>query len=260
MNDVADPAAPDPAPEVNLGALSHPAPPPEVDLSALRRPDPAPDVDAEALTRPPTIPPRVSRCRHVQVALVAVVAVALAGGGLWWRREVTANPYLEFYGGPNVSRDAAATDRTGISNREPPLTSEVEVAFVPNSRFFLYVGLYNNGRHDVRIEGAPPTRSYSWGFEAMAVAANPDSGGVGFAERYDQFHPFTLKRGDTRNVRLEFSMADCDPASLQVRAYNVLRSLNLRYRTLRISRTADVEFQSAPVALQAMGDCPDPRD
>jgi hypothetical protein len=261
MNDVAEPSADHPASDdVNAGALRRPAPPPEVDPSALRRSEPAPDVDVEALTRTYDVVLPGDRRRLVLRSLAAVVVLALAGGGFWWRHEVTSAAGLEFHGGPNVYRDVAATDRTGIGNREGVDGSETEVAFQPDSRLYLHVGLYNGGRHDVRIEGVRPASSYSWGFERMAVAKTPDGGAVTFADRYEPFRPFTLKRYETRDIRLEFRLADCDPASVQPGGLSVLRSLDLRYRTLRISRTTDVSFRDAVVALQAVRDCAHPID
>jgi hypothetical protein len=264
MNDVADPAASDPVPEVNPGALSPPAPPPDVDLAAWSRREPASDVDPEALTRPPELASPPDRRRVIFGALAAVVVVGLAGGGLWWRREVTAGPGLELQGGRNVFRDEGATDRSGIGPRRsvfPSDVDQVEVAFERNGRLFVHVGLFNGGRHDVRIGAVPGDPSYYWGLDRMSLAADPgdgDHGVGGVAPRYEPFRPFTLQRGETRHVRLELRLADCDPASFQPGGYSTLLSVGMRYRTLGITRTAHVPFRDTEVDLQAMGICAHP--
>lgn len=262
MNDLVDPPAHHPdEPAINPSALRRPAPGPDVVPGAIRPPDPKPDVDAEALTRPPTIPPKVSRRRLVVGSLAAMLILALAGGGLWWRREVTAEPGLAFHGGQNVFRDDAATDRSRIGPRRsvfPSDVDQVEVAFERNGRLFVHVGLFNGGRHDVRIGAVPNDPSYYWGLDRMSLAADTgdgDHGVGGVAPRYEPFRPFTLQRGETRNVRLELRLADCDPASLQPGGYSTLLSVGMRYRTLGITRTAHVPFRDTEVDLQAMGIC-----
>ena len=85
----------------------------------------------------------------------AALVGAVVGAGLWWRGAVTADPHLEFYGGPNTDRDAAFTDMTGIEHKENLLGDEVDVAFVPGGHLSASIGLYNGGHHDVRIESVP---------------------------------------------------------------------------------------------------------
>lgn len=259
MNDLADPSADHPSlPDVDGRALVRHKSLPEVDVRALDRPAPAPEVDAEALTRPPVLPePPKSRRRRVVIGLAAAVAVVVAGGGVWWNRQVTSNPRLEFTGALNVYRDAEFTDLSGIVRREGRGFSdvdEVEAAFVPNRRLFASVGLYNGGAHDVRIEAALPGSMYSWGFDRMSLTTDPFGGYNG---QWTPFQPFTLHRGDTRTVRLEFRLADCDPAP-EAGGYSVLRQLRLRYHVLGITRTAGVPFANGTIALQTGGDCRTP--
>jgi len=218
------------------------------------------EVDIRALsgrTSPASGPvPSRWRVRLVRVAVAALVGV-VAGGGLWWERAVAAGPGLEFYGGPNVYRDAAATDLSGISRRENVLGDEVDVDFRPDGRLFASFGLVNNGHHDVRIVAAPPERMYYWAFETMSVGSDPDRGLVGFDSHYRPFRPFTLHVGQTVEVRLEYRTADCDPAGLQSGSSSV-RRLPLRYRILGVTRTADVPFRDAALSLQTIGICTHP--
>lgn len=222
----------------------------------------APDVDVRALTAPPRIPeaaPATLHRRSVIVGvLIATLAAGLAGGGEWWQRAVTGDPALEFYGGPNIYRDEAGTDRGGIHEKHNMLGDEVDIDFAPNGRLYAHFGLYNGGRHDVRIEGAPASRDYYWGFDRMALSTDPDDDFVGVASRYEPFRPFTLRPGETREVRLEYRLADCDPASLQPGGYSTRRGQTLRYRILGITRTAHVPFRDNVLAVQAMGACAHP--
>lgn len=259
MNDVADPAADCPeTAEVDAGALHRPDPPPEVDASALSRPEPAPDVDPDALSRPPEVVPPPDRRRLVLGSLAAVVVVALAGGGFWWLHEVTADPRLEFSGGLNVYRDAAFTDLSGILRRDKISFSdvdEVDVTFVPNSRLYAMVGLHNGAAHDVRIEGALPGTMYSWGFDRMSVSTDPNGS---YNRQWAPFRPFTLRRDEARQVRLEFRLADCDPVAAHPGGSSVLRGLRLRYHVLGVTRTTSVPFPDETIALQSPGDCAHP--
>ena len=138
------------------------------------------------------------------------------------------------------------------------LGDEVDIDFVPNGRLYAHFGLYNGGRHDIRIEGAPASRDYYWGLDGMALATDPDDGFVGVATNYEPFRPFTLRRGETREVRLEYRLADCDPASLQPGGYSTRRGATLRYRILGISRSRHIPFRDSALALHAMGICEHP--
>lgn len=221
----------------------------------------APDADVRALTAPPHIPeagPATLRRRSVIVGVAIATLAAGLTGGVWWQRAVTGDAGLELYGGPNVYRDAAGTDRSGIEEKHNMLGDEVDIDFVRNGRLYAHFGLYNGGHHGVRIEGAPASRSYYWGFDRMALSTDPDDGFVGVASHYGSFRPFTLRPGETREVRLEYRLADCDPAGLQPGGYSTRRGQTLRYRILGITRTAHVPFRGSVLALQAMGGCPHP--
>lgn len=218
-------------------------------------------VHAEAPALPPVVSsePAVVRRRTVVVGVAVTMVVAvLAGGGVWWNRAVTADPGLEFHGGPNVFRDVASTDMGGIVHKDNKMGSEVDVAFVPGGRVYASFGLYNGGARDVRIEAPPAGRFYYWALERMSLSTEPDDGWVGTARNFAPFKPFTLRRGETREVRLEFRLADCDPAALQPGGWSTLRGLSLRYRTLGVTRSRLVRFRHAVLALRAMGICRHP--
>lgn len=85
-----------------------------------------------------------------------------------------------------------------------------------------------------------------------------DLGGITVAPAYEPFRPFTLARSETVNVRLEYRLADCDPAELQPNGTSTLSSLRLQYRILGVTRTAHVPFRDTAVALQAGGPCRNP--
>ena len=105
MNDLADPAQADPFPPIDVRSL-----------------DPRPETAAGQAT--------VRRRTVLRAVAIGTVLVGLAGGGVWWHHQVTADPGLEFYGGPNVYRDEAATDLSGIDRKTNLLGDEVDVAFV----------------------------------------------------------------------------------------------------------------------------------
>jgi hypothetical protein len=220
----------------------------------------APHVEAGALAAPPVVLPGLPMVRRRAVIVgivVATVVALLACGAAWWHHQVVADPGLEFYGGLNVYRDEASTDHAGIELQDNLLGTQASVAFVPNGRLYVHFGLYNGGAHDVRIEDAPAGRYFYWGFDGMSLATDPDDGLVGVAAGYEPFHPFTLQRGQTVEVRLEYRLADCDPAELQSGTSSV-RSVPLKYRTLGISRTARVPFRDSVVAVTAIGPCRNP--
>lgn len=75
---------------------------------------------------------------------------------------------------------------------------------------------------------------------------------------YTALHPFTLEPGETRHVRLDFRLADCDPAGLQDRGYSVVDSLPLTYKVLGFRRTVDVPFAKSAPAVMTMGECNHP--
>jgi hypothetical protein len=222
--------------------------------------DAACEVDVEALRTSPEIrvdPPMVRRRTVIVGVAVAVLVAGVAGGGVWWHGQVTGDPGLEFYGGPNVYRDEATTDTSGIERKTNLLGDEVGVAFVAGGRLFAHFGLYNGGAHDVRIEAAPAGHYFYWGFDRMSLSTDPDDGFVGVRRHYEPFRPFTLHPGETREVRLEYRQAVCDPAELQPGSSSV-DSLRLRYRILGISRTASIPFRESVIAVQTIGDCAHP--
>jgi hypothetical protein len=209
----------------------------------------------------PTRPPRRHHRALVTVAAVALLLLA-GGGGVWWHDQVTADPGLEFQGA-NVSRDEAGADHHGIDRKEKRFgfddeLDEVHVAFETDGRLYAHLGLYNGGAHHVRITAAPKGRFFYWGSDGLSVSADPDDRYVGVARHYQPFRPFTLHRGETVNVRLEYRQAGCDPSDLQPNGYSRFTSLLLRYRTLGITRRVDVPFRDAAIALDASGDCSRP--
>jgi hypothetical protein len=69
------------------------------------------------------------------------------------------------------------------------------------------------------------------------------------------FRQFTLRRGESRHVRLEFTLADCSPVDLSPGNYSVLHELDLRYHLLGVTRTTSVPFPDENIALQLPDDC-----
>jgi hypothetical protein len=261
MNDLAQPSTDQSdTSEVEVRALRRPVPAPDVDVRALAGAAPVAEVDTAALSRPPAPDeaPKSRLRRRLAIGVVAVVLVAVGGTGLWWNRQVVADPRLAFSGGLNVYRDAPLTDRSGIVRRDRHWhddAEEVDVAFVPGGRLYGMVGLYNGGAHDVRIDAALPGSMYYWSFNGMSVSTDPHGGYNG---QWAPLRPFTLRRGESRQVRLEFKLADCNPVVPHSGGYSVLQGLDLRYRVLGISRTTSVPLPDETIALEAPGDCTTP--
>jgi hypothetical protein len=130
----------------------------------------------------------------------------------------------------------------------------IQVAFVPGGRLYATFGVYNGGGHDVRITAAPAVPLYYWAFVRMTLSSDRNTG---FGGSYGPL-PFTLHRGETRYVRLEFRLADCEPAGLQPGGASILDSLRLRYRILGVTRRHDVPFRDSDIELQATGGCTHP--
>ena len=164
--------------------------------------------------------------------LGALVILGLAGGGLWWQQAVTADPGLVFDGG-----------------------TDVNVAYEPGGKMHGFFGLYNQGRRTVRIEAVPPEGVRDWAFDGAAVSEKWQTASAG--GDYTPFRPFTLRPGETRYVRLDFSRATCDPAGLQDGSSRV-DSLPVRYRVLGRTRTADVPFEGVILAVRTIGTCDPP--
>lgn len=257
-----DPVEPSASPDIDLQAVRRVERAPDVDVRALGLRGPVRDIDAEALGRRATQVefPSGSRRRRLVTGVAALVLASTAGGGVWWNRQVTAEPRLEFSGGLNVYRDPGATDLSGIERRLNRTSSwdndEVEVAFVPNSRLYAMVGLYNGGAHDVRIEAAPPETMHFWRFDGMSLSTDPGR----YTGNWAPSRPFTLGRGETHQVRLEFRLDGCSPVPFPPRSYSVLREVRLRYRILGFTRTANVRFSNEAVAVEAPGQCAMPID
>ncbi len=217
---------------------------------------PMPDVDPDALRPPPGEPiPRPTISRRWRRFGGGVLLVASVASLLWWHQAVTADPGLDFDGGANVFRSAPG-DVTGITHLDNTLGTEVRIEFEPAGTFMYFVGLYNDGPRSVRIEDVRPWGFYYWGFDGLAVAASELNSFPG--TDYRPFHPFTLKAGETRYVRLDFRLADCDPAGLQDNGYSVVDSLPVTYKVLGFRRTVDVPFDRTALSVLATGECNHP--
>jgi hypothetical protein len=182
---------------------------------------------------------------------VAVV-VALAGGGVWWDRAVTAEPGLSLDGRPNVVGGAGFGDRTGMRLVENSFGTDVDVDYQAGGQLHAYFGLYNHGSRTIRIEAVPPQGFYYWAFDGAAVSRNWRTAVTG--QDYIPFRPFSLRPGQTRYVRLDFHQATCDPAGLQD-GYSRIRPLPVTYRILGVTRTTTVPFDQVAIAIQTIGIC-----
>jgi hypothetical protein len=178
---------------------------------------------------------------------------------VWWRRAVTSDPKLEF---PYFSRvNRAEYDATGspegIVRKENRLGTEFEMTFRPGQRVFVYSGIFNSGRHAVRIEAAPHRGFYYWGFDGMEVSPDRDAG-IGIATTFEPFTPFTLEPGESRNVRLTYRLAGCDPSELQSGGSSSLEGAFVRYRILGIGRSTVIPFRESVLSVPGGGPCKDP--
>jgi hypothetical protein len=216
---------------------------------------PMPEVDTDAAPPAPDAPvarPRIPRrWRRFAGGVLLVASVASL---LWWRSAVTANPGLDL-GGSNAYRSAPG-DTMGISRLDNALGTEVRIEFEPGGQFLAYLGLSNRGNRSVRIEEVPPQGFYYWGFDGVAVAGSEQNSFPG--TDYRAFRPFTLPAGETRYLRLDFRLADCDPAGLQDNGYSVVESLPVTYKVLGFRRTVDVPFDKTALSVLATGECNHP--
>jgi hypothetical protein len=187
--------------------------------------------------------------------MVAVVAVALAGGGGWWHQAVTADPGLIFDGGPNVFRTTEGGYVTWITLVENSLGADVNVAYQPGAPIHGFFGLYNNGPRTLTVEAVPGRGLYYWAFDGLALSTDERTAFVG--RDYVPFRPFRLRRGETRYVRLDFHTATCDPAGLQTGASRLV-SLPVRYHVLGVTRTVDVAFNRVSIGVETSGICDHP--
>jgi hypothetical protein len=192
--------------------------------------------------------------RLTKMVIVAVVVV-FVGGGVWWHQSVTAGPGLSFDGGPNVFRNAEGGDIGGITLVENSFGTDVNVAYQAGAPFHGFFGLYNAGPRTVTIEAVPTQGFYYWAFDGAALSNDSRTALAG--RDYVPFHPFRLRPGETRYLRLDFHTATCDPAGLQSGSSRI-RSLPLRYRTLGVTRTATVPFDQVSIAIATIGRCDHP--
>jgi hypothetical protein len=160
---------------------------------------------------------------------------------------------LEFDGAAsNVFR--ADGDKTGVVDLHNTVGDEAQVAFTPGGRFVAYAGLHNAGPRDVRVEAVVRRGFYYWGLDRAVVS--PDSDAY-FPDGDGRLGSFTLGAGETRRVRLEFRLADCDPAGLQD-GYSSIDALPVKYRVLGFVRTVDLPFRKAAISVQTIGRCDRP--
>ena len=183
----------------------------------------------------------------------------VVAGAVWWRRTVTSDPKLQFTLFNRVNRvenDLTGDPAEGISEKRNLLGTQVDIAFVPGQRVFVYLGLRNDGRHTVRIENVPKAGFYYFGFDGMEVS--PERGiGIGQMTTYEPFKPFTLKAGEARNVRLTFRLADCSPTDLQPGTTSI-HGLLMRYKIFGLRRTWLVPFEESRLAVPTIGRCEHP--
>ena len=188
--------------------------------------------------------------------LIAVVVVA--GAAVWWRRTATSDPKLAFTMFNHVVRveHDATGDQEGITKKENVNGLQVDVAFVPNQRIYVYLGLINRGGRAVEIEEAPMAGFYYFGFDTMEVSPDPNAA-PGLVTTFEPFKPFTLKSGDTRSVRLNFRLADCSPTTLQP-GTTFIKGLVVRYKLLGLKRAWLVPFEDSALAVPTIGRCEHP--
>jgi hypothetical protein len=197
-------------------------------------------------------PPKKRR-RWLGAAALALV-LALLSAGLYLHRAVTAEPGLEF-SGFNVFR-AEAGDKTGIEDLRNTLGTESRVDFVSKGSFVAYTSLYNGGPRDLRVRTIPRAGFHYWGLSGAALSTNERTAFVG--EDYVPFRPFTLRKGETRYLRLDFSLADCGEAPMEEGWSSTIDSVALTYETLGFRRTAVVPFQQTAISVLAGGECEKP--
>ena len=215
-----------------------------------------PDAHAE----PVQGPVRLSRRRNWRRIVAVIAALVLAGTAVWWRQAVTSDPKLQFtlFNRVNRVEHDATGSQEGITEKRSALGSQVDIAFAPNQRIFVYLGLRNRGGYTVRIEKVPVTGFYYFGFDGIEVS--PDRGtGIGVGTIYEPFKPFTLSPGEARNVRLTFRLADCSPSPTGLQPGTTsIRGLLVRYKILGLGRTWLVRFEESVLAVPTIGRCEHP--
>ena len=192
--------------------------------------------------------------------IVIVIAILVVGGvAVWWRQTATSDPGLEFTMFNRVNRvenDVTGDSQEGITQTRNVNGTQVDIAFVPNKRIYVYIGLRNAGGRAVRIEQAPMAGFYYFGFDTMEVSPDPDAP-PGTVTTYEPFKPFTLEPGRVRSVRLNFRLADCSPSDLQP-GTTYIKGLVLRYKILGLKRAGLVPFDESALAVPTIGRCEHP--
>jgi hypothetical protein len=227
-----------------------------------------PDGDVTASAGPPdepvpapvSRPPRRRRGRRVVIGIAVLV---VAGGAVWWRQTVTADPKLVFTMFNRVLRaeHEATGNPEGITRKENQLGTQYDVAFVPGERVFVELGLRNEGGHAVRIDKVPQAGFYYFGFDGMEVSPDKETKTpIGAATTYQPFKAFTLGAGEGRNVRLTFRLADCTPNSRQPGSGGTtsIHGLLVRYKVLGLGRGWVVPFEKSVLAVPTTGLCEHP--
>lgn len=191
--------------------------------------------------------------------LIGIVVLVVAGAAVWWRRTATSDPKLQFTMFNRVNRvenDVTGNSQEGITEKRNVNGTQVDIAFVPKQRIFVYLGLRNDGSQTVRIDQAPPAGFYYFGFDTMEVSPERNIG-IGQMTTYEPFKPFTLKPGEGRNVRLNFRLADCSPSELQP-GTTFVKGLVMRYKILGLKRAWLVPFDDSALAVPTIGRCEHP--
>ena len=172
---------------------------------------------------------RPRRRRRWPVAVAVVAAVALVAVGLG---QLTA-PALRFDGGATVWR-TAPDDEAAVERVDNALGSEVTVGFERDGVFSARVALVNHGRYPVKVLGFPNRGAYSYGLESVEMAPEADAPA-------GAFRSFTLRRGATEWLVLQFRFADCDLDHNG--AGTIARStLPVSYRVFGLHRKQSVPF------------------
>lgn len=215
-----------------------------------------PDATAEP-TETPALPQSRPK-RNWRRIVVVIGFLVVAGAAVWWRQTATSDPKLAFTAINHVVRveHDATGNQEGITKKENVSGTEFEVAFVPNQRIYVYLGLINRGGRAVKIEQVPMAGFYYFGFDTMEVSLDPNAA-PGLVQTFEPLKPFTLKPGETRSVRLNFRLADCSPTNLQP-GTTFIKGLVMRYKILGLKRAWLVPFDESALAVPTIGRCEHP--
>jgi hypothetical protein len=189
--------------------------------------------------------------------VLLIVVVVVAGAAWLWRQTATSDPKLRFtiFNRVNRVEHDATGNQEGITEKRNVNGTQIDIAFVPNQRIYVYLGLRNDGGQTVRIEQVPMAGFYYFGFDAMEVS--PDRDPVPGLTPYEPFKPFTLKPGERRDVRLNFRLADCSPTNQQP-GTTFIKGLVMRYKILGLKRAWLVPFEDSALAVPTIGRCEHP--